>query len=105
MQPSPLRIAIVGSGTAGPAAAIYLARAGHGVAPKKLPVGAGFMLQPTGMAVLHELGLADALLPLGWLRDLVFPVIQRIPPLRLQMTATMAGGKTGPFSSLSLKGR
>jgi 2-polyprenyl-6-methoxyphenol hydroxylase-like FAD-dependent oxidoreductase len=68
MQPSPLRIAIVGSGTAGPAAAIYLARAGHAVtlferAPQKLPVGAGFMLQPTGMAVLHELGLADALLP------------------------------------------
>ncbi|WP_395752671.1 FAD-dependent oxidoreductase [Prosthecobacter sp.] len=68
-MPQPhLRIAIVGSGTAGPAAAIYLARAGHGVtlfeqAPKKLPVGAGFMLQPTGMAVLHELGLADALLP------------------------------------------
>ncbi len=66
-QPS-LRIAIVGSGTAGPAAAIYLARAGHAVtlferAPQKLPVGAGFMLQPTGMAVLHELGLAEALLP------------------------------------------
>jgi 2-polyprenyl-6-methoxyphenol hydroxylase-like FAD-dependent oxidoreductase len=40
------------------------------------------------------------LLPLGWLRDLVFPIIQRIPPLRRQMTATMAGGKTGPFSSL-----
>lgn len=67
MQPS-LRIAIVGSGTAGPAAAIYLARAGHAVtlferAPQKLPVGAGFMLQPTGMAVLHELGLAESLLP------------------------------------------
>lgn len=68
MQPSPLRIAIVGSGTAGPAAAIYLARAGHAVtlferAPQKLPVGAGFMLQPTGMAVLHQLGLAEALRP------------------------------------------
>ena len=66
-QPS-LRIAIVGSGTAGPAAAIFLARAGHAVtlferAPQKLPVGAGFMLQPTGMAVLHELGLAELLLP------------------------------------------
>ncbi len=68
-MPHPLlRIAIVGSGTAGPAAATYLARAGHAVtlferAPRKLPVGAGFMLQPTGMAVLHELGLADGLLP------------------------------------------
>lgn len=68
MPQSPLRIAIVGSGTAGPAAAIFLARAGHAVtlferAPQKLPVGAGFMLQPTGMAVLHELGLAEALRP------------------------------------------
>jgi 2-polyprenyl-6-methoxyphenol hydroxylase-like FAD-dependent oxidoreductase len=65
---SPLRIAIVGSGTAGPAAAIFLARAGHAVtlferAPQKLPVGAGFMLQPTGMAVLQELGLAEELRP------------------------------------------
>lgn len=40
------------------------------------------------------------LLPLGWLRDAVFPIINAIPPLRRQMTATMAGGKTGPFSSL-----
>lgn len=63
-----LRIAIIGSGTAGPAAAIYLARAGHEVvlferAPMKLPVGAGFLLQPTGLAVLNELGLCSALLP------------------------------------------
>lgn len=63
-----LRIAIVGSGTAGPAAAIFLARAGHRVhlferAPEKLPVGAGFLLQPTGMAVLERLGLKEALLP------------------------------------------
>ena len=57
-----LRIAIVGSGTAGPAAAIFLARAGHEVilfekAPQKLPVGAGFLLQPTGLSVLAQLGL------------------------------------------------
>ncbi len=68
MSQPPLSIAIVGSGTAGPAAAIFLARAGHAVtlferASQKLPVGAGFMLQPTGMAVLHELGLAEFLLP------------------------------------------
>ena len=37
-------------------------------------------------------------LPLGWLRDVAFPVMQRIPPLRRQMTATMQGGKTGIFS-------
>lgn len=62
------RIGIIGSGTAGPAAAIFLARAGHEVtlferAEKKLSVGAGFLLQPTGLAVLHQLALSEALLP------------------------------------------
>jgi 2-polyprenyl-6-methoxyphenol hydroxylase-like FAD-dependent oxidoreductase len=68
MACSSLEIAIVGAGTAGPAAAIFLSRAGHRVrlferAPVNLPVGAGFLLQPTGMGVLAELGLLDALLP------------------------------------------
>ncbi len=68
MNASSLKIAIVGSGTAGPAAAIFLARAGHEIAlferaPQKLPVGAGFLLQPTGMSVLRQLGLEEALLP------------------------------------------
>lgn len=68
MQPPSLRIAIVGSGTAGPSAAIFLARAGHDItlferAPQKLPVGAGFLLQPTGLSVLHQLGLVETLLP------------------------------------------
>lgn len=67
-MPAHLRIAIVGSGTAGPAAALFLARAGHEVtlferAAKTLPVGAGFLLQPTGMAVLERLGLRTELLP------------------------------------------
>jgi len=61
-----MRIAVVGSGTAGPAAAILLARQGHQVtlmerAPRRLPVGAGFLLQPTGWSVLRELGLEDIL--------------------------------------------
>lgn len=63
-----LRVAVVGAGTAGPAAAVMLARAGHRVtlyerAPVNLPVGAGFLLQPTGMRVLDQLGLLDVLLP------------------------------------------
>jgi 2-polyprenyl-6-methoxyphenol hydroxylase-like FAD-dependent oxidoreductase len=63
----PYRIAIVGSGTAGPAAGIFLARAGHEVtlferAEEELAVGAGFLLQPTGLAVIRELGLEDEVL-------------------------------------------
>ena len=53
----PLHIAIVGYGTAGQAAALLLARDGHRVevferAPEPGPVGAGFLLQPTGLQVL-----------------------------------------------------
>ncbi|MBS0658369.1 MAG: FAD-dependent monooxygenase [Verrucomicrobia bacterium] len=68
MPLAPLRIAIVGSGTAGPAAGIFLARAGHEVtlferAEENRAVGAGFLLQPTGLGVLAQLDLRDALLP------------------------------------------
>jgi 2-polyprenyl-6-methoxyphenol hydroxylase-like FAD-dependent oxidoreductase len=60
-----MRIGIVGCGTAGPAAALFLARAGHEVelferAPVLHPLGAGFVLQPTGLSVLEHLGLAAA---------------------------------------------
>ncbi len=62
-----LRVAVVGCGTAGPAAACLLARQGHRVelfegAEECRPVGAGFLLQPSGMAVLEELGLLDRVL-------------------------------------------
>ena len=65
-----LRIGIVGYGTGGQAAALLLAREGHDVevfeqAPALGPVGAGFLLQPTGMAVLWELGLLEATLAHG----------------------------------------
>ncbi|CAN4279757.1 FAD-dependent monooxygenase [Pseudoxanthomonas sp. LjRoot125] len=55
-------IAIIGYGTAGQAAALSLSRDGHRVevferAPELGPVGAGFLLQPTGLQVLWELGL------------------------------------------------
>ena len=58
------RVAIVGCGTAGPAAALLLARDGHEVevlerVPNPSPVGAGILLQPTGLAVLRLLGLDD----------------------------------------------
>ena len=58
------RVAIVGAGTAGLAAAALLARAGHDVevlerAPDPGPVGAGLLLQPTGMRVLERLGVLE----------------------------------------------
>ncbi len=63
-------VAIVGLGTAGAAAAIFLARAGHRVTlfervPEPTAVGAGIMLQPTGQAVLRRLGLIDQILARG----------------------------------------
>lgn len=66
----PLHIAIVGYGTAGQAAALLLARDGHRVevferALQPGPVGAGFLLQPTGLQALWELGLLDAALAHG----------------------------------------
>ena len=59
-----MRIAIVGYGTAGQALAVALSRDGHRVevferVPEPGPVGAGFLLQPTGLSVLWELGLLD----------------------------------------------
>lgn len=63
-----LKVAIVGCGTAGPAAAILLARQGHRVtlferSPQLSAVGAGFLLQPTGTGVLERLGLQADLAP------------------------------------------
>ncbi len=67
MKPESLRVAIVGCGTAGPAAAVLLSRLGHKVvlferAEECRAVGAGFLLQPSGMGVLKELGILDAVL-------------------------------------------
>jgi len=72
-------ICVIGGGTAGSAAALFLARAGHEVRvfervadPK--PVGAGIIVQPTGQAVLARLGLLErvaaraAVLDRLWLR-------------------------------------
>ena len=59
---NPMRIAVIGCGAAGAAAAVFLKRSGHGVvvfeqAQECRPVGAGFLLQPSGMDVLRELGI------------------------------------------------
>ncbi|MFK2930892.1 FAD-dependent oxidoreductase [Dyella agri] len=65
-----MRIAIVGYGAAGQAASLFLAGQGHRLsvfeqAPAPGPVGAGFLLQPTGLAVLAQLGLREQALALG----------------------------------------
>ncbi|HYD28608.1 NAD(P)/FAD-dependent oxidoreductase [Brevundimonas sp.] len=56
------RVAVVGAGPSGLACALMLARQGRDVVvferfEQAGPVGAGFMLQPTGLAVLDHLGL------------------------------------------------
>lgn len=65
-----LDVGIVGAGTAGSAAALFLARAGHRVTLYERvehpgPVGAGILLQPTGQAVLARLGLLGGVLERG----------------------------------------
>ncbi|GHC06174.1 FAD-dependent oxidoreductase [Thermomonas carbonis] len=63
-------VAIVGCGTGGQAAALALARQGHSIevferVPNPGPVGAGFLLQPTGLQALWQLGLLDQACALG----------------------------------------
>lgn len=59
-----LDVGVIGCGTAGPAAALFLAEQGHAVTiyervPEPRAVGAGIILQPTGQAVLKRLGLYE----------------------------------------------
>lgn len=65
-----LEIGIVGCGVAGQAAAGFLADAGHRVTvlerfEQPHPVGAGLLLQPTGLSVLRALGLEQDALSAG----------------------------------------
>lgn len=77
------RIGIVGAGTGGLAAAAFLARDGHEVTlferfVRPRPVGAGLLLQPTGLACLELLGLKQAALDHG-------------APIRALLGRTVAG--------------
>ncbi len=65
-----LSVAIIGCGPAGLAAGLLLARQGHEVAifdqfASPGPVGSGLMIQPTGLAVLDQLGLAEEVVRRG----------------------------------------
>ena len=66
-----MRIAIAGFGIGGGAAALAFARDGHDVtvfeqAASPGPVGAGFLLQPSGQAALATLGLLDRVAGESW---------------------------------------
>ena len=65
-----MHIAIIGYGTAGQACAVQLTRDGHDVTvfervPQPGPVGAGFLLQPSGLQELWRMGLLDQALAHG----------------------------------------
>lgn len=69
-MPSALDIGVVGCGYAGGAAALFLKRAGHRVTVYEAvdapgPVGAGIIVQPTGLHVLERLGLAGVVVARG----------------------------------------
>jgi 2-polyprenyl-6-methoxyphenol hydroxylase-like FAD-dependent oxidoreductase len=64
------KVAVCGAGPAGLSAALFLHRDGHRVRiferfTQPQPLGSGLLLQPTGLAVLSELGLVQELLQLG----------------------------------------
>lgn len=69
-----MNIGVVGAGFAGAAAALFLHRAGHAVTLYEAvddpqPVGAGILLQPTGMYVMEQLGLLDEVIDHGAVVD------------------------------------
>ncbi len=70
-------IGIAGAGVAGLASATLLAWGGHQVTvfdqfPKPRSTGSGLMLQPTGLAVLEAMGLADRICAQGALIERLF---------------------------------
>ena len=91
-----LRVAVVGCGTAGAAAALLLHRAGHDVvllerAVDPGPVGAGILLQRLGQEVLTRMGLAA-------------PVRDRSPDVSAVDARTVGGRPVMQFSYDDLPG-
>ena len=93
-----LDVAIAGCGPAGLAAALFLTRDGHRVTlfdqfAEPRPIGSGLMLQPTGLAVLAELGLASHILRLGRRIDRLFGRV--VPSNRIVLDVRYNAGSFG----------
>ncbi|NPD15471.1 FAD-dependent monooxygenase [Xinfangfangia sp. D13-10-4-6] len=101
-QGKALKIAVIGAGMGGLAAASLLARDGHRVTlierfESPRPLGSGLMVQPVGLAVLDELGQGDAARALG-------APIRRMRGWSAQGLDGTATGLTGAFHE-ALQGR
>ena len=96
----PLDIAVAGCGPAGLAAALMQHRDGHRVtvfdrfeAPR--PLGSGLMIQPTGMAVLDQLGLGDELRTLAAPVDRLYGACSPSGRVVLDVRYRALGAKAG----------
>jgi 2-polyprenyl-6-methoxyphenol hydroxylase-like FAD-dependent oxidoreductase len=81
-MPLPLKISIIGAGFAGLASALLLARQGHSVQvyekfPDPKPVGAGILIQPTGLWAMRRLGIETSMLDAGAKVDWLYGVNPR----------------------------
>ena len=84
-QPT-LSVAVVGAGFAGLATACMLARCGHQVTvfekfDKPESIGAGILIQPSGLAAMRALGIHDEVVAQGTKVDHLLGVTARQRPV------------------------
>lgn len=97
---SPQSVAVCGGGPCGLAAALLLERQGHAVTlferfTVAQPIGSGLMIQPTGLAVLAALGLAERIKAEGAQIDRLFGSAGRRTVLDVHYRALAAKGRFG----------
>jgi 2-polyprenyl-6-methoxyphenol hydroxylase-like FAD-dependent oxidoreductase len=93
-------IAIAGCGPCGLATALLLSRAGEHVViferfDTPRPIGSGLMIQPTGLAVLSQLGLADRIKREGARVDRLYGEASRRIALDVRYSSMAQGGYFG----------